>query len=114
MLDDFRKKLRREQGETGKVYPNQIISREQALTIPRIGQSSSAFDRVKSWPGLKYILSSGNKKILGICQLPGGLHCRIDFELVEPYEYQYTVVYFTEPGSASIEKNARTLLQDGI
>ncbi len=47
-----------------------------------------------SCPILKYALSQGKKKFLGLCKAKE-LHRRIDIELVSPEQYPYALLYFT-------------------
>lgn len=50
------------------------------------------------------ILSSGEKKLMGVAQLvPGGRHRRLDVEMTQPWEYYPALLYFT----GSKESNVR-------
>lgn len=70
----------------------------------------NVMDIITRWPYLNAILGAGQKKILAICSLPPSsvvgpspLHRRIDFELVQWYEYPYASMYFTGPASFNVK-----------
>lgn len=44
---------------------------------------------------LKEILAEGRKKVLGICQIPGGIARRLDLLLTPVAEWGYALLYFT-------------------
>lgn len=52
-------------------------------------------EMLKGFGYLIEILALGDKKCMGICQLPGGKARRLDILLTPPEEYAYAILYFT-------------------
>lgn len=70
----------------------------------QIDNGMSFMDTLAQAVEIKFVLSSGPKKLLGIGQ-PRSLHRRIDIEVCQPQEYPFALLYFT--GSANFNKRIR-------
>lgn len=74
------------------------------LVIDQDSPDKQTMKRILEWPYLTDVLAGGSKKVLGVCRLPGPhLHRRIDFELVQSWEYPFALIYFTGPASFIVE-----------
>jgi len=55
------------------------------------------FQEVKQCGFLTDIVKEGPKKMAAVT-ITGGIHRKLDFELVQPHEYAFATLYFTGPG----------------
>jgi len=60
-----------------------------------VGELEKFVAELKRIGYLKEILAEGRKKVLGICQLPGGVARRLDLLLTPEVEWGYALLYFT-------------------
>jgi len=62
----------------------------------RISRKTSVKDCMQCLqPYLREVLAQGSKKIMAICQLPGGICRRLDILFTPDHEYVYSLLYFT-------------------
>lgn len=81
------------------------------ITEPN-GKLSEVFDSYIRYlhPYIEHVLARGDAKALCIGYLLNGKRCRIDFELVEPAEWPFALLYFT--GSKEFNKYIRGVAKD--